>query len=55
MFADMLLFMYLAWSYKSVEAEPEEEHHLIADAARKNSQEIKGLDNVAFTKDNKDL
>lgn len=50
MFIDMLLFMFLAYRYKSAEAVPEEEHHLIND-----NKEINGLDNTAFDKDNKNL
>lgn len=65
LFVDMLLFMYLAYRYKTVESIPEEAEQLMAgdgsaDAAsieytRKTSKDASGLDNVAFKpdKDNK--
>lgn len=59
MFIDMLLFMYLAYRYKSVESVPEEEHQLMEGSSadesfpQKNDKALTGLDNVAFTKDTK--
>lgn len=59
MFVDMMLFMYLAYRYKSVESVPEEEHQLMEGSngeesfPRKDSKALTGLDNVAFTKDTK--
>lgn len=57
MFADMLLFMYLAYRYKSVpitaesESDQTEQEILNDDKTKDNNDLLEGFDNNAFKKD----